>query len=99
MAESESDAIEIMQSGIDRAERSLRTKLVDFSYRPEIQSQIGEAFYIWKNDPEAVNEYLDEEDIDDLTFTKFLDWFMYDFKLFNTEKRVIEQFYEEEISL
>lgn len=96
MAESESDAIEIMQSGIDRAERSLRTKLVDFSYRPEIQSQIGEAFYIWKNDPEAVNEYLDEEDIDDLTFTKFLDWFMYDFKLFNTEKRVIEQFYEEE---
>ncbi|HEX3034581.1 MAG TPA: hypothetical protein VHT73_05515 [Thermodesulfobacteriota bacterium] len=96
MTELESNTIEITQSKLDRAERSLRTKLIDFSYRPEIQAQIGEAFYIWKNDPEIVNEYLDEEDIDDLTFAKFLDWFIYDFKLFDSEKRIIEQFYEEE---
>ena len=90
--------VDISQYKLDQAERDLRLKLVDFSNRPEIQSQIGEAFYIWKNDPELLTENMgDEDDIDGLTFAKFFDWFVYDFKLIDIGKRVIERFYEEEI--
>ena len=90
--------VDISQYKLDQAERDLRLKLVDFTHRPEIQAQIGEAFYIWKNDPELLTENTgDEDDIDDLTFAKFFDWFVYDFKLIDIGKRVIERFYEEEI--
>jgi hypothetical protein len=83
-------------NNIDKAERELKMKLIDFSNRPEIQAQVGEAFYIWMNDPGLSYEDMDEDDIDDLTFTKFLDWFIYDFKLIDVGKRLIERFYEEE---
>jgi hypothetical protein len=96
MTDFESSMEETTQSELDQAERTLKMKLVDFSYHPEIQAQIGEAFYIWKNNPEALSEYKSEEDVDELTFAKFFDWFIFDFKLFDTGKRVIEQFYEEE---
>ncbi len=92
------DVVDLTQYKFDQAEEYLRTKLIDFSHRPEIQAQIGEAFYIWKNDPDLLLEDLDENDIDDLTFAKFFDWFIYDFKLFSEEKRIIERFYEEERS-
>jgi hypothetical protein len=88
--------INLSQYKLDQAEKDLRIKLVDFSHRPEIQAQIGEAFYIWKNDPELLSENLVDEDIDDLTFAKFFDWFIYDFKLIDNGKRLIERFYEEE---
>jgi hypothetical protein len=87
---------DLTQYKIDQAERELRMRLIDFSHRPEIQAQIGEAFYIWMNDPELMSEDMGEDDIDDLTFTKFLDWFVYDFKLLDIGKRLIERFYEEE---
>ena len=90
--------VDISQYKLDQAERDLRLKLVDFSNRPEIQAQIGEAFYIWKNDPELLTENISDEDgIDDLTFAKFFDWFTYDYKLIDIGKRVIERFYEEEM--
>ena len=63
--------VDINQYKLDQAEKDLRLKLADFSNRTEIQSQIGEAFYIWKNDPELLTENLGNEDIDDLTFAKF----------------------------
>ncbi|MCZ6684405.1 MAG: hypothetical protein O6849_00280 [Candidatus Dadabacteria bacterium] len=88
--------VDITQYKLDQAEKELREKLVDYSERPEMQSQIGEAFYIWKNDPEFTSEDISEEEIDELTFEKFLDWFLYDFKLLNSEERVIERFYIDE---
>ncbi len=88
--------VDITQYKFDQAEKELREKLVDYSERPEMQSQIGEAFYIWKNDPEFTSEDISEEEIDELTFEKFLDWFLYDFKLLDSEERVIERFYIDE---
>ena len=81
---------------LDQVDKELRKKLVDYSERPEIQSQLGEAFYIWKNDPEFTSEDIEEDQIDDLTFEKFFDWFLYDFKLLDSEHRLAEKFYEEE---
>ena len=78
--------VDITQYKFDQAEKELRGKLVDYSERPEMQSQIGEAFYIWKNDPEFTSEDISEAEIDELTFEKFLDWFLYDFKLLDSEK-------------
>ena len=88
--------VDITQYKYDQIEKELRKKLVDYSESAEIQSQIGEAFYIWKNTPEFTSEDISEEDIDELTFAKFLDWFLYDFKLLDSEKRVIEKFYIDE---
>lgn len=79
---------------IEEAESSLRERLVEFSNRPEVQAQIGEAFYIWKNDPELLEEDL-EDYLTDVTFTQFFDWFLYDFRLLDTKKRLIETFIEE----
>ena len=88
--------VDITQYKFDQAEKELREKLVDYSERPEMQSQIGEAFYIWKNDPEFTSEDISEEEIDELTFEKLLDWFLYDFKLLDSNERVIERFYIDE---
>jgi len=88
--------VDIIQYKFDQIEKELRKKLVDYSERTEIQSQIGEAFYIWKNTPEFTSEDISEEEIDELTFAKFLDWFLYDFKLLDSEQRVIEKFYIDE---
>ncbi len=87
--------INLRKYKFDQTERDLRLKLIDFSNRPQIQAQIGEAFYIWKNDPELVQQYYEEEDISDVTFDKFFDWFIYDFKLIDIGKSVTELFYEQ----
>jgi len=78
--------INLKQYKFEQAARDLRLKLIDFSHRTQIQAQIGEAFYIWKNDPELIEQDYEEEDISDITFTKFLDWFIYDFKLIDIGK-------------
>jgi hypothetical protein len=88
--------IDIARYKFDQAEKELRTKLVEYSERPEIQSQIGEAFYIWKDDPDFMDQETTEDNVDDLTFEKFFDWFLYDFKLLDSGERVIERFYEDE---
>jgi hypothetical protein len=88
--------INLRQYKFEQAERDLRSKLIDFTHRPQIQAQIGEAFYIWKNDPELIQQYYEEEEISDITFTKFFDWFIYDFKLIDIGTSVIELFYEQE---
>lgn len=88
--------VDLIQYKFDQAEKDLRLRLVDFSHRPDIQAHIGEAFYIWKNNPELLVESIDEDDVDDLSFSRFFDWFIYDFKLLDDGKRVIERFYEEE---
>ncbi len=80
------------QESIDKTDNELRLKMVEFSEHPDIQAQIGEAFYIWKNDPELISDDLTEDKIDDITFEKFFDWFLYDFRLFDTKERVIERF-------
>lgn len=88
--------VDINQYKYEQAEREIRMKLVDYSERPEIQSQLGEAFYIWKDDPDFLAEEVTEDQVDDLTFEKFFDWFLYDFKLLDTQERVIERYYKEE---
>ncbi len=84
------------QERFERAEKDLKVKLVEFTERQEIQSQTAEAFYIWKDDPNMIIEFRSEEDIDDHTFTRFMDWFMFDFMTFDTRKRVVQLFYEHE---
>jgi len=91
-----SSIINLRQYKFEQAERDLRLKLIDFTHRPQIQAQIGEAFYIWKNDPELIQQYYEEEEISDITFTKFFDWFIHDFKLIDIGRIVIELFYEQE---
>lgn len=88
--------INLRQYKFEQAERDLRLKLIDFTHRPQIQAQIGEAFYIWKNDPEFIQQYYEDEEISDITFTKFFDWFIYDFKLIDIGKSVIELFWEQD---
>jgi hypothetical protein len=88
--------IDIAQYKYDQAEKDLHVKLVEYSERPEIQSQLAEAFYIWKDDPDFTDEEITEDNVDDLTFEKFFDWFLYDFKLLDSGERVIERFYDDE---
>lgn len=87
------DTNDFDQVEIEQADKSLTQDLLDFTHKPDIQSQIAEAFYIWKNDPELIEEDI-EQDIDDVTFTKFMDWFIHDFKTLNERQRVIELFKE-----
>ncbi len=88
--------IDITQYKFDQAGSDLRAKLVEYSERPEIQSQLGEAFYIWKDDPDFIADDVIDERIGDITFEKFFDWFLHDFRLLDTGERVIERFYNEE---
>lgn len=88
--------INISQYKHDQAETELRMKLVEFSERPEIQSQMGEAFYIWKDDPDFIPDEVTDDQIDELTFEKFFDWFLYDFRLLDTGERIIETFYHDQ---
>ncbi len=80
------------------AEESLRFKITAFTEQQEIQAQLSEAYYIWLDDPYVITDYKSEDEIDDETFTKFFDWFLYDFKLFDSQKRVLEKFYDENIN-
>ncbi len=88
--------IDITQYKYDQAENVLRMKLVEYTERPEIQAQAGEAFYIWKADPDFIPDKISDDQIDDLTFEKFFDWFLHDFRLLDTGERVIERFYYNE---
>jgi hypothetical protein len=88
--------IDLKQYKYDEAEKELRVKLTEYAEKPEFQSQIGEAFYIWKNAPDMSSEDITEDQVGDLTFEKFFDWFLYDFKLFDTNERLIEKYHREE---
>lgn len=81
---------------LDQAEQELRSKLVEYTERPEIQSQLGEAFYIWRDDPDFLADDITEDEVDDLTFEKFFDWFLFDFRLLDNGERIIERFYKDE---
>ncbi len=85
-----------MEYKYEKAEKDLSAKLVNYSESPEIQSQMGEAFYVWKNDPDFISEEITAEEIDDVTFEKFFDWFIYDFKLLDSQERIIDRYYREE---
>lgn len=84
------------QSKYEQADIELRLKLFDFTQKTEIQSQIAEAFYIWNNNAELMIEDIVERDIDDIEFGKFFEWFIHDFKLFDSQKGIIELFIEEQ---
>jgi len=88
--------VDMTKYKLDQAEQDLRTKLVEYTERPEIQSQFGEAFYIWRDDPDFLADDITEDEVDDLTFEKFFDWFLFDFRLLDTEERIIERFYKDE---
>ena len=89
------DIIDLNQYKFDQLEKELRVKLTEFTERQEIHSQIGEAFYIWKNNPDLLPEDLIIRDVNESVFARFFDWFLYDFKLINTGKTVISTFYYE----
>ena len=65
--------VDITQYKYDQAEKELRSKMVEYTERPEFQSQMAEAFYIWKNDPDFISEDIDGDKVDDITFEKFFD--------------------------
>lgn len=79
----------------EKIEKDLRSSILEYTEKIEIQSQMSEAFHIWKNDSYSISEFKTEDDIDDETFSKFFDWFLFDFKTFNNQKRIIEEFYDE----
>ena len=80
------------QNNIDKTGDSLRLKLLEFSESKDLQNHLAEAYYIWQNDPDFIGDFVGEDDIDDPTFSKFYDWFLYDYKVFETEERLIERF-------
>ncbi len=91
------DVLGFTEYDLEQAEQELRIRIVDFTHRPEIQCQITEAFRIWMGGEEPISKNIQsEEDIDDLTFTKFFDWFIYDFKSFDNGERIIDRFWKEE---
>ena len=86
-----------MKSDSEKIEKALRNSIIEYTEKPEIQSQISEAFYIWKSDTYSITEYASEDDIDDEAYSKFFDWFVFDFKTFDKQKRVVEQFRDESL--
>jgi len=73
-------------------DKNLRLKIFDFTEQPEIQGQLTEAIYIWKNDPDLISDDIYEEPISDDVFSKFYDWFVHDFKLLDNGERIVERF-------
>ena len=73
-------------------DKNLRLKIFDFTEQPEIQGQLTEAIYIWKNDPDLISDDIYEESISDDVFSKFYDWFVHDFKLLDNGERIVERF-------
>lgn len=78
------------QNKYEYAEKQLRVKLAEYTEKPSVKNQVSEAFFIWKDDPHMIVEFTSEEDIDDQTFTRFMDWFMFDFKTLDTGRRIID---------
>ena len=76
----------------EELENSLRLKLYEFLETPEIHSQTTEAFYIWQDNPDSIKVYGEEDEVDDELFARFLDWFIFDFKSFDNNLRIIELF-------
>ena len=89
------DIVDLNQYKFDQLEKELRVKLTEFAEKLEISSQMGEAFYIWKNNPDLIPEDLIMDEIDESTFSRFFDWFLYDFRLINTGKTVVSTFYDD----
>ncbi len=95
MTKQDTQIVNLNQYKFDQLEKELRIKLTEFTEKPDIASQIGEAFYIWKNNPDLLPEDLAMDEIDESSFSRFFDWFIYDFKLIDSGKTVITTFYEE----
>ncbi|NIX14942.1 MAG: hypothetical protein GWN11_03425 [Candidatus Dadabacteria bacterium] len=95
MSKEKTDIVNLNQYKFDQLEKELRVKLLEYTEKPDINSQIGEAFYIWKNNPDLLPEDLAMDEIDESSFSRFFDWFIYDFKLIDTGKTVISTFYDE----
>ena len=74
----------------EELEYSIRQKLHEFIETPEIHSQSTEAFYIWMDNPDSIIVFNEEDDLDDELFAKFLDWFIFDFKSFDNNQRIVE---------
>jgi len=76
----------------EQLENSLRLKLLDFVELPHIHAQTTEAFYIWQDNPDTIIVYEDEDDLDNELYERFLDWFIFDFKTFDNNSRLIDIF-------
>ncbi len=76
----------------EQLENSLRLKLYEYVEQPHIHSQTTEAFYIWQDNPETIVVYNDEDGLSDDLFARFLDWFIFDFKTFDNNSRLIDIF-------
>ncbi len=79
----------------EEIENSLRLKLFEYVELPHIHAQTTEAFYIWQDNPDTIKVYNDEDDLDDELISRFLDWFIFDFKTFDNNSRLIDLFVEE----
>ena len=79
----------------EEIENSLRLKLFEYVEQPHIHAQTTEAFYIWQDNPDTIKVYNDEDDPDDELISRFLDWFIFDFKTFDNNSRLIDLFFKE----
>ena len=76
----------------EELEHLARQKLYEFIETPEIHSQSSEAFYIWMDNPDSIIVFKDEDDLDDELFARFVDWFIFDFKSFDNNMRLVDLF-------
>ena len=79
----------------EEIENSLRLKLFEYVEQPHIHAQTTEAFYIWQDNPDTIKVYNDKDDLDDELISRFLDWFIFDFKTFDNNLRLIDLFVKE----
>ena len=89
------DIVDFNQYKFDQVKKELRVKFSEYTETQVISTQISEAFYIWKNNPDLLPEDLIMDGIDETTLSRFFDWFIYDFKLINTGKTVVSTFYDD----
>jgi len=89
-----SDIVDFNEFKYNQITKELRNYLIEFAYNQKLQFQIGEAYYIWKNNPDLLPEDYIYDEIDEITFSKFFDWFIYDFKLFDTAKNIVSTYYD-----
>ncbi|MGQ9493691.1 MAG: SEC-C metal-binding domain-containing protein [Anaerolineae bacterium] len=86
-------AIRIRESAWRRDEQLVLNKLIDFAQRPDFSHQLFVAFNLFWNGNYGVDglDALDRHEV-----SRFLDWYMYDYRLEEKRKRIIELFLEEQ---
>ena len=87
----------IHESAWQQGEQVILDKLIAFAQRPDLNAQFIVAFNLFWNGNYGLEGFnaLDRDEV-----SRFLDWYMYDYRLEQSKKRIVELFIEErELSL